>query len=397
MAGLFIIIVAILLHVEQMYLMAMAILLIPLVAWVLGFVLTRGITCERSFPLSSPEGGRVTVILRITNTARLPRFYIRAYDTLPAWLLRLETKIPIILQLEPGETRELIYHVEAVKRGAYQVGPLRIQTTDPFGLTRFGHVIDNSSEMLVLPTPLILRRAFLEGGAFGWRGDQEGSRRGSGMDFYGVRDFRSGDELRRVHWRTTARTGRLVVAEQTQGEATHAIVALDVQAEAYRGCGEGKESPIEYAVRIAATLIDDMVRAGHTVQLLTPDPASALEFRREHGVMPLMERLARVEPNSTQSLAQTLTDHVALTPQGSTLICLTPVADPSLKSALSEYIAMGVPASVFLLDRDSFGAKHGRSGGKETAKNTVLPGKVVRVGQGDDLVGVIESMGYARG
>lgn len=420
-AGLFITVVAILLHIEQMYLMAAAIILTPAVAWALGRVLTRGITCERIFPATCPEGSRVAVVLRIKNTARLPRFYIRAYDTIPAWLVRHETKVPLILQLEPGETREMRYEVEAIKRGAFLVGPLRLQTTDPFGLTRFGYVVEGTNEMLVLPSPLHLRRPFLQGGAFGWRGDQEGSRRGIGSDFYGVRDYQSGDELRRVHWRTTARTGRLVVAEQTQGEATHAIIALDVAAASYRGTGEGKESAIEYAVKIAATLIDDMVKAGHTVQLLTPDIVeSAVPVRGDTGTISLMERLARVEPTALQSVAQTLSDAVGTIPQGGTLICITPASDPALRSALSEYAAMGLPVSTFLLDRESFsshspqvpislrerasellhfaGSAAARSD-KQTNRGeapTQLPGNVLPVSQGDDLVSIIESIAHAR-
>ena len=398
LAGGFVSIVAILLHITQMYLMAAAIFLVPAVAWALGRLLTQGLACERVFPPSIHEDTGARVLLRIKNTSRLPRFYIRAYDDLPAWLLRRDAKIPMILQLEPGEVREIEYDVDAIKRGAYTVGPLKILTTDPLGLTRFAHILDSRDEMLVLPEPLALRRPILDGGAFGWRGEQEGSRRGAGMDFYGVRDYRSGDELRRVHWRTTARTGRLVVAEQTQGEASHAIVALDLHGAAYRDSGTGKQSALEYGVKLAATLVDDLIRAGHDVQLVLGDGDDAVISRRDIGTLPFMERLARAEAVSSRSLAQELTDRAADVPHGATLMCITPRADPALRSVLGEFIARGIPVGGFLIDRSTFADEWALKSAAQAdpAANAPLPGRIVNVRRGDDLVSLIESMTNAR-
>jgi len=397
-AGIFVSIVAILLHITQMYLMAAAIFLVPAVAWVIGRLLTQGLACERVFPPSCREDSSAKILLRIKNTAKLPRFYIRAYDDLPGWLLRRDAHVPMILQLEPGEVREIEYVIDATKRGAYIVGPLKIQTTDPLGLTRFAHLLESKDELLVFPEPLVLRRPVLDGGAFGWRGEQEGSRRGAGMDFYGVRDYRSGDELRRVHWRTTARTGKLVVSEQTQGEASHAVVALDVHTASYRDTGMGKQSAIEYGVKIAATIVDDLIKAGHNVQLVLGDGDDDIISRRDVGSLPFMERLARAEAVSSRSLAQTLTDCAASVPHGATMICITPVADPALRSVLGEYIARGIPVGGFLIDRASFADswKLKSANDADPAAKGSLPGRIVGVSQGDDLVALIESMTNAR-
>ena len=78
--------------------------------------------------------------------------------------------------------------------------------------------------------------------------------RGDGDDFYGVREYAPGDELRRVHWRTTARTGTLAVAEYAQGVTLDVTVALDLFQDAYKGTGSEEHSALETAVTLAATL-----------------------------------------------------------------------------------------------------------------------------------------------
>src|SRR5918912_409029 len=101
-----------------------------------------------------------------------------------------------------------------------------------------------------------------------WFGVQERegrARRGEGMDFHGVREWRQGDPLRRVHWPTTARTGRLSVVEFERAFQQDLVIALDLR----RGSeyGEGRETTLEYAVKTAATLIDATLAESGAVTL----------------------------------------------------------------------------------------------------------------------------------
>ena len=262
-------------------------------------------TCERDLPYECAEGDYVTVTLRIGNTGRLPKFFLRAADKLPPALTLAGSDAPMILQLDPGEQRILSYNLNLTKRGAYPIGPTLVTTTDPFGFTTFKKMTGDVREMLVLPSPLPTRRLFLDGGVAGLRGDEGGTQRGGGMDFHGVREYRQGDDLRRVHWRTTARTGELAVTEYTQGSSLEVLVALDLSRAAYEETGADLQSALEYGVKLAVTVVDNLARYGHRALLLTPDTLNAgyPPSNKPQEMPALLEALARAEATSN-SLAR---------------------------------------------------------------------------------------------
>ncbi|BDI33290.1 hypothetical protein CCAX7_53410 [Capsulimonas corticalis] len=389
-------IVAILFRSEQMYLMAAIMLLIPAVILLVGRLLVNGITCARELPFECAEGDRVTVVLRIGDIGRLPKFFLRAADKLPADLKLVGSDAPLILQLDPGEQRVLSYNLELTKRGAYQIGPTLVSTTDPFGFTTFRKLVGDVQELLVLPTPLPTSRLFLDGGVVGLRGEEGGSQRGGGMDFHGVREYRQGDDLRRVHWRTTARTGELAVTEYTQGASLEVLVALDLSRRAYDETGTGLQSALEYGVKLAVTVADNLARHGHRALLLTPDTINMPYPPSNHPLeMPaLLEALARAEAVHDLSLADMLERFRPQAPAGITLVTITPVVDGALVQAIRHYGAQGVRAFGFYLDGASF---HPASHLRVTPDAGVVhvPGTVWRtVGRGDDLAASVEGLAY---
>ena len=285
----------------------------------------------------------------LTNTGRLPKMYLRVSDRLPRRLHTVGERAPMLLQLRPGETREVTYSLEAERRGVYQIGPAQVETTDPLGFYAFTQRVGGQSELAVYPAPLPLRRVFFaEAAAPGWRGQEAAQVRGSGTDFHGVREYQPGDELRHVHWRTTARTGTLSVAEYEQGASRDTVIALDLSRAAYARLGAGAEDALEAAVTMAVSLSDFLLRQGHAVRLLTPgdadDPAPPAAGRAQ---MPrILDALVRAEADSPLSLAETLTRGRLRLARGTTLLYITPAADdPALASALDDFTAQG--AQVF--------------------------------------------------
>ncbi|MEO7715699.1 MAG: DUF58 domain-containing protein [Capsulimonas sp.] len=395
-AGVFTVIVAILFKSEQMYLMAGVMLLIPHVIDVLGRYLVRGLTCEREVPFECAEGDRVTVVIQVGNTGRLPKFFLRAIDKLPTALTMAGSDSPMILQLNSGERRTVSYKLDLTLRGVYEIGPTVVTSTDPFGFSTFQQTVGTTQELMVLPTPIPTSRLFLDGAAAGQRGDEGGTQRGGGMDFHGVREYRQGDDLRRVHWRTTARTGELAVTEYTQGSSLQVLLALDLARASYDDTGSGAESALEYGVKLAATVADNLARHGHRAILLTPDTLEMAQAPSNSArEMPaLLEALARAQAVHELSLADMLERFRPLAPAGMTLVTITPVADGALVQAIRHYGAQGVRAFGFHLDGPSFHpAAHlnsERSGGVVR-----IPGVVWRtVGKGDDLAASIEGLAY---
>ncbi len=412
LAGLFIAIVAVILNLDQLYLMAAVLFLIPLASFVVGRVLMRGLACRRAPVPSCGEGERVTVTLTVENQGRLPKMFLRVADTLPASLQAVGEAAPLILHLGAGESTAVSYTLEAEKRGAYTLGPTLVSSTDPLGFYPHVQTIPSSAEMLVYPVVLALRQmAATGGGTWGQREQDSTVARGGGLDFHGVRDYQPGDELRRVHWRTTARTGKLAVMEYTQGAASNILVALDLQASAYADTGTGRESALEYAIKMTAAACDYLLRQGHTLQIvlpaLPPPALGGLLTIRDSAEMPiLLETLARAEAISEEPLADALLRALPRVSSGATLFYITPNAgDDALALALAQYIARGAQTFGCALDRASFAAAPRRQAGKrerasmETLDKT-LPAAggfpVLWVKKGEDLVQAMEGGGYAR-
>jgi len=112
-----------------------------------------------------------------------------------------------------------------------------------------------------------------------------------------VREYRRGDDLRRVHWRSSARVGELMVRREEQPWQSRATLFLDNRLRAHRG--QGVASSLEAAVSAAASIAVHLSHRGFTVRLVTAtgeDPASAWHFRdADLNTGPLLEALAVVQ------------------------------------------------------------------------------------------------------
>ncbi len=387
-AGLFVAIVAVLFGIPSLYLMAAILWLIPAVSYLMGWLMLGGLTCERALPLSASAGEAVPLCYRLGNTSRLPKFYLLVRDTLPRGVQFVGGPPPLILSLWPGEEATARCQVEARRRGVFSVGPAQIYSTDPLGLQTFAQRMPLTSELTVYPAVLPVQGTWLRGvAALGWRGTASALTRGSGDDFYGVREYGPGDELRRVHWRTTARTGTLAVTEYAQGVTLDVTLALDLSREAYAGTGETEDGALECAVTLAATLADDLLRHGHTVRLLTAraraDETAPANSPQD---MPrLLETLARVQADSTLTLAEVLDADRAAGGAAATLVLITPdSANAPLIERQEEWQARGGQCLVFALDAASF--RTGRAGLPDAFGGAGV--RVVR--RGDDLRTLLE-------
>ncbi len=356
-AGLFVAVVAVLFNLQSLYLMAAILWLIPAVSYFMGWLMLGGLDCTRSLPVSAAAGETLLLTYTLGNTSRLPKFYLSVRDTLPPGVTLTNGPPLLVLGLWPGEERTTHCLVAARQRGVFALGPAHIYSTDPLGLQTFSQKALAVDELIVYPALIPIAESWPRGaGSAGWQGMASMATRGDGDDFYGVREYALGDDLRRVHWRTTARTGALAVAEYTQGVTLEAVVALDLSREAYTDSKNGESMALEAGVTLAATLVDDLLRHGYSVRLLLAG-ASAEESLPQSGaeIARFLERLARVRADAAQSLAEVLESDTGGTRGESTLILITPAAsDLRLTRQVESWQARGGQTFQFLLDTESF-------------------------------------------
>src|SRR2546423_579599 len=177
---------------------------------------------------------------------------------------------------------------------------------------------------LVFPVPEPISDIVLSGAErYGFRELPIAATRGSGVDPDGVREYVPGDPLRRMHWKSTARTGKLSVIEFEESKAVNVVLALDLNEQAH--AGEGKISTLEYLIRVAASLAQSAIRQGASVRLVAndePDPAAAAGRGTEH-LYAVLGALARAEAKQSQRLSETLVCRGGRRAPGTTLVVLT--------------------------------------------------------------------------
>nr|WP_207619385.1 DUF58 domain-containing protein [Nocardioides sp. IC4_145] len=247
-------------------------------------------------------GQSARVDLTLTNEGRTP-----------SGVLLLEDHVPYVLGSRPrfvlegighGWRRHAAYQVRSDVRGRFEVGPMSVRVADPFGLVELGRSFQTTASLTVTPRTVPLPSIPLGGG---WTGAGDNRPRafasGSAEDVT-VREYRRGDDLRRVHWRSSARTGELMVRREEQPWQSRATLFLDNRASAHRG--QGVASSLEAAVSAAASIAAHLVQRGFAVRLVTAsgeEPGSAWHQRESDvGTGPLLEALAVLQPVASPRL-----------------------------------------------------------------------------------------------
>ena len=154
-------------------------------------------------------------------------------------------------------------------RGRFSTGPLTVRTTDPFGLVQLDRQFVATSEVMVTPQVVPLPTIRTAGGG-GSTGDARPHRVGVvGQDDALVREYRQGDDVRRIHWRSTARWGELMVRREEQAWDPSASIVLDSRARAH--AGRGMHSSMEWAISAAASIGIHFLDDGFGIEIYEAD------------------------------------------------------------------------------------------------------------------------------
>jgi hypothetical protein len=155
--------------------------------------------------------------------------------------------IPSLFRSQPVE---LVYQTQCDRRGVYTFGKLQLHSKGLFGFLNTKRILTAPGEILIYPKYHGLKRIrLLESRGFA---DRQVICPGGSHEIIGVREYRSGDPLRQIHWRSTARVGKFVVKEISDNDQLTMTVVLDLSVEG--NVGQGKYSTFETAIRIAASL-----------------------------------------------------------------------------------------------------------------------------------------------
>jgi len=248
---------------------------------------TENVTAERECSrLTAEIGEKVAVIVTVHNTGRWTIPWLLLEDSLPRGALsqkppriQLERKRISLTRLRAGAKHNLMYQVQFLMRGYYQLGPVLLESGDVFGLNRRFRIATQPHFVLVHPRIVPLQGYDLM------------SRRPIGevrithqlyadpTRISGVRSYERGDPMNRIHWKTTARSGSLHSKTFEPSSVAGATIMLDFHVSGYTSRGEPHRS--ELAVTAAASLANSVSLMGQQIGLITNGRDAADRIRQE--------------------------------------------------------------------------------------------------------------------
>ena len=271
-------------------------MMLPLLSALVATRARYRLSCTRQVqPRRVPAGRQAEVLIRLSNVSRMRTGLLLAEDLGQ----HSGTGRPrfVLGAIEAGGSRDLTHQVQMDGRGRYTIGPLQIRVADAFGLVSIGRSFATKSTLVVTPDIVPLPQVAMAGSRLG---DGESGMRtvaAAGEDDIAPRAYRDGDELRRVHWRSTARYGELMVRREEQQWHNRALLLLDTRRAAYVGAGPG--SPFEIAVSAAASIGAHLAGQGIDTRLVTDSGAVTPAGPAAES---LMERLAVIQPSRNVDL-----------------------------------------------------------------------------------------------
>jgi uncharacterized protein (DUF58 family) len=252
-------------------------------------------------PLRVVVGDEARVQLVVTNTAGRMSLPLTAGDAIDrGW--RGSTVAGVALpRLRGGASVATGYPLPTAERAVLRIGPLAVVRQDPFGLVRVEQVRGDTVTAFVHPATVNLRPlpATFERSLDGPTSDT--APQGS-QAFHQLREYVPGDDRRMIHWRSSARTGSLMVRQHVDTSLPDLTVVLDTRADrwARQGGGEREAGPasFEVAVEIAASLVAACAGQGFPVRLRTTDGQRWDAPFGQPAVTFFLDRLAGVAPSA---------------------------------------------------------------------------------------------------
>lgn len=332
---------SIVLHFGTMFVMAIALLMLPIISYILGRRAASSVECARELPDYEYVGNTFESKVRL-KAKKSALGAVEVDDQLPEWIVSIEDNPSYMEMIEPGYAI-ITMQLKAIKRGVHELGPLRLTVSDPLGFYEFEVASASRGKITIFPKPLYIPEFYI--GVSGHSGEYqyEGTgAKGSGLDFHSVRPYQPGDELRRVHWPSTAKHGDLTVIEFEHTRAEDIVILLD--AERGSELGEGLYTTLEYGVSLAAAMAEQSLSLGCSAMLLYQE-ISEIATRSAGGMEQwylILDALAHVEAKSSIPLSQLIAENFNEIKQMSSVTCIGSTISKETIDYLGALVEYGV-------------------------------------------------------
>ncbi|MCY3647052.1 MAG: DUF58 domain-containing protein [Chloroflexi bacterium] len=350
------------------------------VALILAWLNTRALEVQvERRTLRGQVGQEAEELIEVRNLSYIPKMWVELEDPsdLPGHQSRRAVVIP------SRGLRSWVVSTTLQRRGLFDWGPLRVRGGDPFGIFYTERDYGVRQQILVYPRVVDLPRFQTPPASLPGEGRFRRRTHYITPNASGIRDWAPGDPLSRIHWRSTAHTGELMVKTFELDPTSDIWVIADMEGAIQ--AGEGDESTEEYTVTVAASVAQRYIAANRSVGLISfGEDYTVVEAERgQQQLSRILESLAVAKASGEAPLGNLLIEEQRRFGRHTTLVLVTASTDSSWLSPLQSLVQRGVRASVVLIDPSTFGGE---------GSPLVLYGELTAsdiltyvVAQGDDL------------
>ncbi len=380
-------------------------------AWAnINYVHISRVTRTRRTQVGRPLEERFT----IRNTSRVPKLWLemRDFATLPEHL-----SSHVINNL--GSNRQYSWRVNTIcrRRGRYQLGPIRLSTSDPFGLFPMQRDLTPTSNVVIYPITYDIHQFALPIGIL--PGGDALRRRTHYVttNASGVRDYAPGDSFNRIHWPSTARRNRLIVKEFELDPLADIWIVPDMSVFGHISAEEERKSDREsavpewmrnakftlpanteeYTVTVAASLAQYFLRKDRAVGMAAYGQSNEIvqPDRGERQLNRILETLSVLRAEGEVPIHDMLHAESHLFPRGTTVIVVTATTRETWATAAQQLARRGLRVVTVLIDPESFGGTRSAAPLVTMLQSAGTGAYLVR--NGDDITAVLSKGGQQSG
>ena len=323
--------------------------------WLLLTYFTARLQLSRKMISRATEGDTLEVSAQIRNISFLPVFNFVLEDKFSYTSTNQEKKSFFVNYLGLKSSCKIDYDYFCFKRGEYKIGPFVIYFFDPLNLFFFKRVYYIYSQVVVYPQIFKIEKfPPLTRSVLPWFGIETARSSGDEDEFYGVREYKDGESVKKIHWISSARKNKLIV-KQFQLQSFFGTTII-FNLEKARNLGEGKEAVAEYMIKIAASVASYLTERGVSIELLAHiGEIVHLPFNKGPGHLEnILRILAVAQAESRVSFREAFEEFARYIPNDSSLVAVMSDQDyTDLPRMLSLY-GRGVSVIPLIVVSDTF-------------------------------------------
>ena len=300
---------------------------------------------------------------RVTQGQTLDgRIIVRSRSLLPKLWLEVTDHSSVpghaskrVLTLSSNGITAWSYATPARVRGLYELGPVTVVATDPFGFFRFERTFGERATVLVYPNAPELPNFYIPPANLPGEGRFRRRTHNVTPNVSGIREYAPGDSYNRIHWPATARTGRPMVKQFELDPASDIWIVLDL--EATRHVGEGEEGTEEAAAQICASIARYFINANRSVGLMSfgDDLRINEPSRGSNHYSRILESLALARAVGDVPLNNLIIEESRRFGRHTTVVAVTPSTSTDWALTMTGIGARGVKVAAVLLEADTYG------------------------------------------